>query len=421
MNTPEQQPYIKFFPCGLQFALKKSNSRVAYCALSIKSGTRNEPDEFSGLAHFTEHMIFKGTSHRTSNSINNRLEKLGGELNAYTTKEETVVYSTTLREDLPKAVDLLFELVFDSVFPPKELQKERSVVIDEINMYKDSPSEYIFDDFEEFLFGHHPLSKSILGSSKSLGKITSETLHDYVKANFTPQNITFSIVADISSDKAEKLVAKTIHKYIPSAEAVQTPVRHPVTFGKESLAAGCVFTKEASKKNHQVNCIIGTSAYSLYDEKRIALILLTNILGGPSSNSILNQVLREKGAMVYTVEASFNQYSDTGVVTIYFGCDKENLNRCVDLVHREIAKLRSHTVSDSVLKGAKKQLLGQIAVSSDNGENQCLTMGKSLLAFGEILPDEVVRKKIEAVTCDELFAVANEIFAEKRLSTLIYK
>lgn len=421
MIIPEQKPYIKTFPCGLQFVLKKNTSQVAYCALSIKSGTRIDPALYNGLAHFTEHMIFKGTKTRTSNNINNRLEKLGGELNAYTTKEEIVVYCTVLKEDLAKAIDLLFEIVFTSTFPAKELQKERSVVIDEINMYKDSPSEYIFDDFEEFLFGQHPLSKSILGNSKSLNRISSKTLMDFVKTNFTPDKMSFSIVANVSDAHADKLLSKSIGKFVPTtAEHV---VNQPsiLTTREEALNAGKVFSKEVSKKNHQVNCIIGAAAYSLYDNRRIPLLLLTNILGGPSSNSLLNQALREKGALVYTVEASYNQYSDTGAVTIYFGCDKSNLTKCIELTNKQISKLQEKKISEAMLKSAKKQLLGQIAVSSDNGETLCLSLGKSLLAFGEILPDETIRQKINSVSAEQIWEVAKQIFAKERLSTLIYK
>ncbi|MCK9625285.1 MAG: insulinase family protein [Bacteroidales bacterium] len=414
--------YINRFPCGLKFAFKKNTSPVAYCALSIKSGTRNEPIEYNGLAHFTEHMLFKGTQKRNSISINNRLEKLGGELNAYTTKEETVVYSTILKEDISKSIDLLFELVFTSTFSPKELKKERSVVLDEINMYKDTPSEYIFDDFEEFLFGNNPLSKSILGRSKTLKKISSEVITKYVKDFFIPENMSFTIVADLSQDKVEKLVMNSLRKYILPLEGYSFPLEpKAISPLPDSLSKGMVFTKESVKKHHQTNCIIGASAYSLYEKKRIPLILLTNILGGPSSNSLLNQVLRERSALVYNAEASYTQYSDTGSVMLYFGCDKSNLKKCLDLVTKELNKVRNKKLSENFLNAAKKQLLGQIAIASDNGEVQCLSMGKSLLSYNEIVPEEIVRKKIENVTSTDIYEVANEIFAEERLSKLIYK
>ncbi|MDD2594623.1 MAG: pitrilysin family protein [Bacteroidales bacterium] len=421
MNISEHKPYIKEFSCGLTFAFKRSSSQVAYCALSIKSGTRNEPAQYNGIAHLAEHVLFKGTQHRTSTEINNRLEKLGGELNAYTTKEETVIYSTVLKEDITKSADLLFELAFTSTFPEKELKKERSVVIDEINMYKDSPSDYIFDDFEEFVFGDHPLSRSILGSSRTLNKISSETIQNYVKTNFLPQNMSFTIVADLTDEKAEKIVKDCIKKYVPECSTVTGNSLTAVNRAEETLAPGIVFTKEVSKKNHQVNCIIGSTAYSLYDKRRITLILLSNILGGPSSNSFLNQVLREKGALVYTVEASYTPYSDNGILMIYFGCDKVNLRKCLDLTHREISKLRDKKLSESFLKAAKKQLLGQLTISSDNGESQSLSMGKSLISYKDIMSDEIVREQINSITSEDIFKVANEILSADRISTLIYK
>lgn len=425
MNKETIPIYTKTYPCAVRFAFKQSNSQVAYTSISIKSGTRNEPQNLCGIAHLAEHMLFKGTSNRTPISINNRLEKLGGELNAYTTKEETVVYSSVLKEDIAKAIDLLFELVFTSTFPDKELQKEKSVVADEIAMYKDSPSECIFDDFEGYLFGTHPLSRSILGTSKSLKAITSEDLKTYTKENFTPQNIVITAVANLEFERVEKIVERCIAKYISPTTYTIEPTEGEHLHSEERcpnpLSQGVQFSKEVHKKNHQLNCIIGASAYSLYDKRRIPLILLTNILGGPSSNSRLNSALREKSALVYTVDASFNQYSDTGSVMIYFGCDKKNFEKCTALIERELSKLRENKLSDAALKGAKKQLLGQLAISSDNGEAQSLSMGKSLLAYNEIVPEKITTDLINSVTSEEILQVTNEIFAKERLSWLIYK
>lgn len=415
----ESDIIIKSFDCGLKFGLKSSNSQVAYCALSIKSGTRNEPDEFSGMAHMTEHMLFKGTDKRSSTEINNRLERLGGELNAYTTKEETVIYSTVLQEDLPKALDLLFEIAFTSTYPQKELDKERGVVIDEINMYKDTPSDAIFDDFEEMIFGSHPLSKSILGSAKSLKKIKSESIHAYTSDNFKPENMAVSVVCSTQEAKVTRMVSDCISKYIGDRKS-DTNLKRLDPADELSLKIGDRFEKSINKKNHQVNCIIGSTAYSLYDRNRMPLILLSNILGGPASNSRLNQSLREKSALVYTVESAYTQYADTGVLMVYFGCEKPNLNRCIELVHNEISKLRDNRISDSALASAKKQLLGQLAVASDNGEAKVLSMGKSLLSYGEILSNEEIRRQINAIDAVTLQRVANEVLADNRLSTLIY-
>ena len=411
--------YTRTFESGLQFAFRRSRSQVAYAALAIKSGTRNEPEAFSGIAHMTEHMLFKGTAKRTPQQISNRLEMLGGELNAYTAKEETVIYSTVLKEDTAKAVDLLFELAYTSTFPQKELDKERCVVIDEINMYKDSPSECIFEEFEQMLFSPSPLARPILGTTRSLKKIDSQALLDYVRENFRPENMCIAIVGNLTPQRAERIARAAAAKYIPADYVpASRPVRPTVP---AELPAPPRFEKEVAKKNHQVNCIIGTTAYSFYDERRMELILLANLLGGPSANSRLNQQLREKNALVYAIDASFTQFADAGSLMIYFGCEKENVSRCIQLVHQELASLRDKPLSEKALRTARKQLLGQLAVASDNGESQALSMAKSMLVFGEILSDEEVRRRIEAITPQSLQQVASAVLAEDRLSTLIFK
>ena len=410
--------YTKTFDCGAKLALKRTRSDVSYCALSVKSGTRDEDPAFEGMAHMTEHMLFKGTLRRSSQSISNRLERLGGDLNAYTSKEETVLYATVLKEDTAKAVDLLAELAFTSVFSPKELDKERLVVIDEINMCKDSPSESIFDDFEQLLFGEHPLGRTILGTARSLRKMTSDDIRAYVAANFVPSNMCFSLVGNITPARAEKIVADVLTKYrCPSA------VGHdPNSYTRESLAfCTKTFTKEVNKHNHQTNCVIGGTGLSYYDPDRMALTLLANILGGPSTNSRLNQALRERNALVYSVEAIYTPYADTGSFLICFGCEKPNLASCTELIHKELRSLRETPLTPSALRAAKRQFLGQLAISSDNGEVQALSMGKSMMVFGRILPDDEARAKIMDITSEQLRDVACRVLSEDKLSTLIYK
>ena len=411
--------YTKTFDCGLQFAFRRTRSQVAYSALAIRSGTRNEPQDHSGIAHMTEHMLFKGTVKRTPQQISNRLEVLGGELNAYTAKEETVLYSTVLKEDTAKAVDLLFELAFTSTFPQKELDKERCVVIDEINMYKDSPSECIFEEFERLLFEPSPLARPILGTTKSLKTIDSAALHAYVRENFLPERMCISIVGNLTPQRAERIALQAAARYIPAdyrpAARPQRP-EPPLTLPQPPR-----FNKEVSKKNHQINCIVGTTAWSYYDERRMELILLANLLGGPSANSRLNQQLREKNALVYAIDASFTQFVDTGSFLIYFGCEKPNLERCLQLVHAELAQLRDKPLSDNALRVAKKQLIGQMAVSSDNGEAQALGMAKSMLVFGEVMSEEEIRRRVDAITAESLRRAAATVLAEDRLSTLVFK
>ena len=408
--------YTKTFDCGAKMAFKRTRSDVSYCALAIKSGTRDEGAALEGMAHMTEHMLFKGTLRRSSQSISNRLERLGGDLNAYTSKEETVLYATVLKEDTAKAVDLLAELAFTSVFSEKELEKERLVVIDEINMCKDSPSESIFDDFEQLLFGEHPLGRTILGTAKSLKKMTSDDIRSYVSARFTPSNMCFSLVGNLTPARAEKIVSDVLTKYrCPSAAGQKLDTRESLAYCAKS------FTKEVNKHNHQTNCIIGTAGLSYYDPDRMALTLLANILGGPSTNSRLNQALRERNALVYSIEAIYTPYSDTGSFLICFGCEKPNLSTCIELIHRELRTLRDTPLTPFALRAAKKQLLGQLAISSDNGEVQALSMGKSMMVFGHILSDEEARAKIMDITSEQLQEVACRVLAEDKLSTLIYK
>lgn len=405
---------------GMQFLFKKSQSPVAYCALSIKSGTRHEDQTFGGIAHLTEHMIFKGTEYKSGRCINSYIEKLGGELNAFTTKEEIVIHSTVLKEDLARAIGLLVELAFCPKFQEKELEKEKVVVMDEIISYKDSPSDQIFDDFEELLFEGTPLSMPVLGKSRTLKKIGTQELFAHVKRHFILSNMAFTVVADADESKVRNILHKALLKYAPGAmesSAENSPQQLSIP---PAMAPLRTFDREVNRKGHQTHCIIGAQAYPYYDQKRIALILLVNILGGPAANSRLNTLLREKNALVYNVDAAYGQYSDTGIVTIYFGCDKQYHEKCVRLVEGELERFRNIPLSDRALKSAKKQLLGQLAISSDNGEAQCLSMGKSLLVFREVFSTGKMRSMIEAVTASEIMEVASEIFAPERICKLTY-
>jgi len=410
--------------CGLQYAVRKSTSAVGYCALSIRCGTRDEMGYHSGIAHFVEHTIFKGTSRRSASVINGYLDRLGGELNAFTTKEEIVFHATVLKEDLAKAASLLFELATSAIFPEKEIEVEKGVVIDEIHSYKDTPYEDIYDRFEEMLFEGHPLSGNILGTPASVKKITREELLKFVKEKFQPCRMAFTVVADIDEKKMEKGVLKLAEKFFPGGDCAWPEVCDgigQVRCGQYGTPAAIPFDKTLNKRNHQANCIIGGLAPSLYQEKeRLATVLLCNILGGPASNSILNSVLREKHGWVYSVECGYTQFADTGIVTVSLGCDKNNLDRCVAAVYREIGKLQGELLSDRRLKAAKKQLLGQLAISSDNGETQCLSMGKGLMAYGKVSSGAENRSLVEAVTAEDIRNIARTVFDFDRLSRLVY-
>lgn len=400
--------------CGLRYAVKKSGSAVGYCALSIQCGTRDEEGYHNGIAHFVEHTIFKGTAHRSAAVINGYLDRLGGELNAFTTKEEIVFHATVLKEDLPKAEALLFELATCPTFPEHEINTEKGVVIDEIHSYKDTPSEDIYDRFEELLFAGHPLSGQILGSTASVKKISRDELLRFVKEKFVPGRMAFTIVADIDEKKMERDVLRLADKFFPD-NVPACPERTP------SLPSPVSFDKTLNKKNHQANCVIGGLAPSLYQEReRLATILLCNILGGPATNSILNSVLREKNGWVYGVECGYTQFSDTGMVAISLGCDKHNLDKCLKAIEKEISKLQDSVMSERKLKAAKKQMLGQLAISGDSGETQCLSMGKSLLAYGRISEGKETKALIDAITAEDVMEMARTIFAPEKLSKLIY-
>ena len=430
----------------MKFSFKRVTSPVAVCAVSTMVGTRNEEPAYNGLAHLNEHMLFKGTEKRGAASINNLLENVGGELNAYTTKEETVVHATVLKEDLRRAVELLLELLFTSTYPDKELLKEREVVYEEIISYKDSPADSIYEDFECRLFEGHPLQYPILGTRKTLSRIESSTLKEYLHKWFIPDNMAISVVADMEESQVVKIVERALRKYCPGqhCDIIRESTPQPLVAGTVGggtapggtaggrTAAGEAapldwtpvppFRIEINKKHHQAHCIIGTRAYSYTQEReRLALALLANILGGPAMNARLNTVLREKNALVYTVEACFNPYSDTGLFTIYFGCDKPLVERSLRLVRKELERVIEAPLSSRALANAKKQLLGQLAIASDNSEAQCLSMGKSMMIFGYIEPMETTRAKIESLTSSELQRVAQEILAWDNLSILIYK
>ena len=414
--------------CGLQYAVKKSGSAVGYCAISIKCGTRDEAGFHSGIAHFTEHTLFKGTTRRSAYVINSYLDRLGGELNAFTTKEEIVFHATVLKEDLNKAASLLFELATSATFPEQEIQTEKGVVIDEIHSYKDSPSEDIYDKFEEMIFQGHPLSGNILGTRTSVKKITRDELLRFVKEKFLPCKMAFTVVADVDEAKMEKAVLKLADKYFKNASVACNNIQdcragdgQGFLCSNRATPSAEPFDKRISKRNHQANCVIGALAPSLYQEReRLATVLLCNILGGPATNSILNSVLREKNGWVYGVECGYTQFTDTGLVAITLGCDKANLDKCLAAIDKEIGKLQSEPLSERRLKAAKKQLLGQIAISGDNGETQCLSMGKSLLAYGKVPGGKDNRTLVDAITAEDVQEMAIKIFDKDRISKLIY-
>lgn len=379
-----------------------------------------------GTAHFVEHALFKGTENRKAEEINGCLERLGGDLNAYTTKEEIVLHATVLKEDLPVAADLLLELAVSSIFPEDEILKERNVILDEIAGYKDFPADDIYDRFESMIFEGHPLSGAVLGSAASVRRIGPEHLKAYVKEYFIPSRMVFSVVSPLPEAEVAAMIESLSEAYFPSSgisDSADTTESQPASAAGIPATAVLpnVFNLRLNRHNHQANCITGSFAPSLYDEKeRMATILMANILGGPASNSILNSILREQKGWVYNVECNYVQYADTGLAAICFGCDKERVDDCLEVIDSELEKLRSAAIVPETLEAAKKQLKGQLAIASDNGESQALSMAKSMAVYGRINDDETVSRLIDEVTSAHLQSLALQIFNPANLSLLVY-
>ena len=405
-------------PQGLSYAVRRSGRAVAFCALTIGCGTRDEGSYPAGIAHFTEHTLFRGTRRKSAAVISGYLDKLGGELNAYTTKEEIVLHATVLKEDWKKAVRLLLELATEATFPEDEVETERGVVLDEIISYKDNPAEDVYDRFETLLFEGSPLSTPILGTCASVKRITSGMLRQFVAEKFVPSRMVLSVVADIDESILEKQLLQLLP---PEGDAPSVAEKKADAPSGASSLRSEAFCKVIDKHNHEVNAVMGSTAPSLYETpQRLVCAMLANILGGPASNSLLNKELREKRGWVYGIECSYTQYADTGIIAIVFGCDKSNLEDCKKAIGRILDRLQEKPLSEAQMRAFRKQLLGQIAIGSEAGEAQCLSMGKSMLAWGSIMTPEETRAAIEAISAQDIQKMARRLFAPDRLSTLIY-
>lgn len=407
----EKDYFSHILPNGLRIVHLPSASPVSYCGFAVNAGTRDEEMDEFGLAHFVEHMIFKGTEKRKSWHILNRMENVGGELNAYTTKEETFVYSIFMEEHFRRAFELLSDLVFHSQFPEQEIEKEVDVILDEINSYEDSPSELIFDEFENLLFDGHALGHNILGYEQSLLGFGSESGKSFMRRFYAPENMVFFSMGRIPFKKIVQMAESTL-----SDIAFSMAARNRTAPG-ELLPV----SRQIHKDTHQAHVLIGGRAYSMHDEKRLPLFLLNNLLGGPGMNNRLNVSLREKNGLVYNVESNVTSYTDTGLASIYFGTDPKNKEKAIRLVYKELAKLREVKLTATQLAAAKKQVIGQLGVSGDNREGLFLGLGKSFLHYNryDTLPE--VFAKVEKLTAGEIREVANEIFAPERLFSLIYQ
>ena len=397
-------------PNGLRMIHMPAQSPVAYCGYAVNAGARDEEPQEHGLAHFVEHMIFKGTEHHKANYILNRIESVGGELNAYTTKEETFVYSIFMKEHFLRAFDLLTDLVFYSSFPEIEIEKEKDVILDEISSYEDSPSELIFDDFENLLYKEHALGHNILGEEETLERFSTTTGKSFMNHYYTPGNMVFFSMGDIPFNKIVKW-AESLFSTLPAHSSPQKR-KVPTLSSASSLTM--------SKETHQAHVMIGSHAFSMFDEKRIPMFLLNNIICGPGMNNRLNVSLREHNGLVYSVESNITSYTDTGLFSIYFGTDPKNKEKAIRLVHREIEKLHETKLTEKQLTAAKKQALGQLGVSIDNREGLFLNMGKSFLHYNFFASMEEVFNQINDITAEGILDIAQTVLAPDKLFMLSY-
>ena len=448
---------------GLRIIHLPSDSQVVYCGYQINAGTRNEEPGEEGLAHFCEHVTFKGTERRKAWHILNCLESVGGDLNAYTNKEGTVYYSAILKEHIARAVDLLSDIVFHSVYPQAEIDKEVEVICDEIESYNDSPAELIYDEFENILFKGSPLGHNILGTAEQVRAFKTEDALRFTQKLYRPDNAIFFAYGDIDFKKLVKLIRKALGECPKGRElacsadcnSAETPTEERITeetpteeriaeetptgetpteemeagdanhkvqsskFNVQSKVAGQTIVMQ--KNTHQAHVMIGTRAYDVNDDRRMPLYLLNNMLGGPGMNAKLNLALREHNGLVYTVESTMVAYGDTGTWSIYFGCDEHDVKRCLRLVRKELDKFMQKPLSDAQLKAAKKQIKGQIGVACDNRENFALDFGKSFLHYGWEKNVDRLYEQVDEITAAQIQAVAQELFDKDRLTTLIFK
>ena len=442
---------------GLRIIHLPSDSKVVYCGYQINAGTRNEEPGEEGLAHFCEHVTFKGTERRKAWHILNCLESVGGDLNAYTNKEGTVYYSAILKEHIARAVDLLTDIVFHSVYPQAEIDKEVEVICDEIESYNDSPAELIYDEFENIIFKGSPLGHNILGTAEQVRAFTTEDALRFTQKLYRPDNAIFFAYGDIDFKKLLKLIGRALaddesgklaeeklpqisqitqisgdensiakEKSVKSVSSVESvgpknyssvgPEKYP-SVGNEIAGQTIVM----QKNTHQAHVMIGTRAYDVNDDRRMPLYLLNNMLGGPGMNAKLNLALREHNGLVYTVESTMVAYGDTGVWSIYFGCDEHDVKRCLRLVRKELDKFMQKPLSEAQLKAAKKQIKGQIGVACDNRENFALDFGKSFLHYGWEKNVDRLYEQVDEITAEQIQAVAKELFDKDRLTTLIFR
>ncbi len=401
------------FENGLRVIQIASPTNVAYCGLSIDAGTRDEESGEEGMAHFCEHMMFKGTQKRKAWHIINRMESVGGDLNAYTNKEETVVYAAFMKEHFARAAELIFDIVFHSTFPQHEIDKECEVIVDEIESYNDTPADLIYDHFEDLIYEGHALGHDILGTAENVRRFRTEDALRFVQRLYRPEKMVFFLYGNVPFEKTIKVLMPLVAE-IGNCGRKHTKAKNEKIENKSRVV-------EEEQSTHQAHVMIGRAAYGSKDDKRIALYFLNNILGGPGMNSRLNIALREHKGLVYTVESTLTNYTDTSTWAIYFGCDAEDVDKCMKTVRQELDALMNTPLTERQFQASLKQIKGQIGVACDNFENYALDMAKSFLHYNKFEGMNDTIEHLQKLTPQLLQEVAKEVFDEKGLTTLIFR
>ncbi len=412
----EEQIHTHTLPNGLRIICAPSRSEAVYCGIAIDAGTRDEMPGESGMAHFAEHMSFKGTERLSARQVINRMESVGGDLNAYTGKEETVYYCSCMAQHIDRAIDLLLDITLHSTYPQSEMDREVEVIIDEIDSYLDQPSELIFDEFEELSFAGHPLGRSILGEKERLRQLTSADMKAFCRRLYRPERMVLYVYGNVSPERVISLAEKALESHgEPELSLPPAPRQEPAFHLPETPL------QKRQKNTHQAHVVLGARSFSGHDTRHTQLFLLNNLLGGPCMSSRLNLSLRERHGLVYTVESNANCYSDTGLWTVYFGCDPCDVSRCCHLVRKELQKLTDSPLSQRTLDAARRQLKGQISISYDNFESVALGMAKRYLHYGKTYSIRQTFRTLDAITPQQLWETAQETFREERLLTLVYE
>ena len=403
-------------PCGLRIVCAPGQTDVVYCGIAVDAGTRHELPSESGMAHFTEHMSFKGTSRRSARQVISAMERVGGELNAYTGKEETVYYCTSLKQHVSRAIDLLLDIALGSTYPQEEMNREVEVVIDEIESYQDQPAEMIYDEFESLIFPSHPLGRNILGDAETLRKFRSDDMQAFARRLYHPERMVLYVLGNVEPEKILRVVEKNITREVCQRHTCNLPTTH-VKFANDTRD---VFHITRKKNTHQAHVVVGAQAFGGNDPRHLHMYFLSNMLGGPAMSSRLNLALRERNGLVYTVESNHTTYTDTGVWSVYYGCDAKDRTRCRRLVAKELDRLIQSPLSQHALDAARRQLKGQIGISYDNFENVAIGMAKRYLHYGKTLSQQQLFERLDAITPEDLLSTAQAIFAPNKLLTLEY-